>query len=141
MARPLDHLIAVHVFGLEAQTVQPTWYKLPVTLYRYPGDSIWTYSYDDDACNACMHRNGVDDRDGTARPLPFWANEMEYAWEVVEQMKAHGFAFQFSNEGNRNWAHFAKDGAWGEGESAADEPADAIALAALHALGVEVPAP
>jgi len=125
-------LLAQHVFGLEMRVVKPTWYKLPVALFYVPGHYDWIqYSWDADSCNAMMCANGKDGR--SAPSLPFWAEEMEHAWSVVEQMHERGLHLELIGSEGGFTVRFGADTA----SFAAGAP-EAIARAALRAVGVEL---
>lgn len=80
--------VAKHVFGYRMETVQPSWYRLPVHCFYVPSDPNWmVYSYDENACNAMMFRDGKSEKSGYARPLPFWDIQLSDAWEVVHALK------------------------------------------------------
>ncbi len=136
--RQLDLVVAEHVFGLVPRKVKPDWYKLEVTLFSYPNDPLITYSFDENACNACMHRNGVDEKAGTARPLPFWACEDEGATEVVREMEGRGFGWEIRKlaepvDPSRPYeARFCS--ATVDARASAESSARAICTAALRAL-------
>lgn len=75
--RDLDIAIAVEVLGYKKRVLEPDWYDLPVTCFFDP-HGIIEYSYDDRACNAMMYRNGEDESEGFADPLP------SYSWEDAD---------------------------------------------------------
>jgi hypothetical protein len=66
-------LIAEKVFGYQVEVVKPEWYKFEVYLFKDVERDCYLYSLDENACNAMMYRNGVDARDGTLPPLPFYS--------------------------------------------------------------------
>lgn len=90
--RDLDTLVAEHVFGMTVKHLRPDWYhggQSEVVCFYAPNyPDLIAYSWDANACNAMMCRNGRDPNDGTAPPLPFYSVELEPAWDVVEQMRA-----------------------------------------------------
>lgn len=83
--RDLDCLVAEHIFGYTVEEIRPSWYKLPVKLFKM-NDEI-CYSWDANACNACIYRNGVDETLGFVPPLPNYSTEIDVAWEIVTMMK------------------------------------------------------
>ena len=85
-SRELDALVATEIMGLEKQTIQPDWYPHPVDLFIHPKNGLIVYSYDENACNAMMHRNGKDDSDGTAQPLPSFSCDVESLDEILLSM-------------------------------------------------------
>lgn len=88
----LNALVAEKVLGLIRRDIEPTWYQRDgqppriVTLFLHPDSGLVWYSYDKYGCNAIMHRNGVDDKDGSAEVLPSYSEDIAAAWEVVEQI-------------------------------------------------------
>jgi hypothetical protein len=72
--RQLDKLIAEKVFGYEVEMVKPDWYPFEVYLFKWPERGVYAYSLDEDACNARMYRNGVDEREGFLDSLPFYSS-------------------------------------------------------------------
>ena len=146
--REIDVLVAEHVMGFHVERIKPDWYPHEVTLFFRPGNPLVEYSYDENACNAMMHRNGKDDSDGTASPLPFYSEEIEHAWEVVEKLAANGWNVAVETMANTSEApytavSFWRGDDWDTAEAMATDGANtaslAICLAALKALNVEVP--
>lgn len=88
--RELDELVAEQVMGLRVERIKPDWYPVEVALFFRPGNPLVEYSLDERSCNARMFRNGVDEKDGTAPPLPFYSEEIEHAWEVMEKLRESG---------------------------------------------------
>lgn len=84
--RTIDQLVAEHVLKLTVKKIRVDWYQFEIWLFLDP-DGLIRYSWDGNACNAIMNRNGRDESDGVADPLPFFSIETESAWEVVEAMK------------------------------------------------------
>lgn len=75
-----DILIAIKK-GLLPVILYPSYYPTPVLgLFESKNMSI-VYSFDVDACNARMYRNGKDDRDGYAQLLPFFSNPDDEKFE------------------------------------------------------------
>lgn len=85
-SREIDSLVATEIMGLTKKTIQPDWYPHPVDLFFHPDGGFVVYSYDENACNAMMHRNGKDDSDGTAPPLPSFSTDVEYLGELLLSM-------------------------------------------------------
>lgn len=82
--RELDIAIAERVLGMRVERVTPSWYGREVILFYHPDDPLIVYSYDTNACNAMMYRNGVDNTNGIAPPLPNYSQELELAWSEVK---------------------------------------------------------
>ena len=86
----LNFAIAQEVFGMRVEAIEPEWYRQTVWLFFKEGFPNVVYSYDNNACNAMMYRNGKDISGGTAPPLPFWSSEFGGAWEVIAELKQRG---------------------------------------------------
>lgn len=83
--RVVDVAVAEHLIGYRRETVQPSWYRVPVDLFsiEFDGRQEVVYSYDANACNAMIFRNRVDDKMGYAQPLPRYSSEIHVAWVEV----------------------------------------------------------
>lgn len=138
--RTLDCIVAEEVLGLEARWVKPDWYQFEVVCFYQSGFPLMVYSYDENACNACMHRNGVDDSDGTAQSLPHYSGEDSNGveWEVVSAMsERHGCAFKITTlqEGDRvvfECEFTPKEGGKPPASARGEFPQEAICLAAVR---------
>lgn len=104
--RALDALVAEKVLGYHVERITPEWAGREVTLFFRPGNPLVEYSMDGRSDNACMYRNGVDDKDGIAPPLPIYSEDIAAAWEVVEHLKSNGWAIRLSNK-MVDWAWWA----------------------------------
>jgi hypothetical protein len=124
--REIDAKILEHIFEYEVMKVKPSWYDREVTLFRKNGYNH--YSFDTNACNACMSRNGKDDKDGVADPLPHYSSEdMEEVWEVIREItKDENLWFTFTGSKDDWRASFGKFPT-----KKNENPALAICLAAL----------
>lgn len=140
--RELDILVAEKVLGMRIERIQTKWYNHDILCFYEPSCDLMVYSYDENACNAMMYRNGVDERDGVAQPLPHYSLEMETAWEVVEAISKpdagedHGWQVVLSYQhGRRPWVRLVKDrsGFGHNPEAQADTMPRAICLVALLA--------
>ena len=93
---PLICKVAEKVFGYHMEIVRPEWYGgRPVFCFYDPQFSQFgmTYSWDSNACNASMFRNGVGGE--YAEHLPHWDWEDEGAFlEVIENLTAKGYHFR-----------------------------------------------
>lgn len=93
---PLICQVAQKVFGYEMRVVYPEWYKgLPVYCFYDPDFAQFgmTYSWDANACNASMYRNGNDGE--MAEHLPRWDWEDSGTFlQVVERMTERGYHFR-----------------------------------------------
>lgn len=126
----LNVAVAERVLGMSIRRTTPEWYGREVTLFYWPNDPLIAYSWDENACNAMMYRNGKDDSNGTAPSLPFYDSDLDQAWEVVLTLRERG---------GDVWARFdsflrSATPLW---HGSQDDAARAICLAALRA----VPAP
>jgi hypothetical protein len=132
--RQIDIDIASTIFGYTTRVIQPTWYRHEVMLFYRVGDDMPEYSYDENACNAIIYRNGRDDSDGVARPLPFYSNEYEDMRTVLMEMQARDYNAAMSLTGKQWGCHFAvPDGRLGPVEFGEELP-QAVARAALAAV-------
>lgn len=98
---PLLKAIAEDVFGMRVEVSRLPWYaggELDVYLFWEPGSDLVSYSWDANACNAMLFRNGYDRSEGTAKPVPRWDLEIEPAWQVVERLQSLGWGMVASNE-------------------------------------------
>src|SRR5713226_5622656 len=89
--RELDALVAEKVLGMHVERLRPAWYhggQTEVLCFYRPLSPLMVYSLDADACNAMMFRNGVDESDGFAPPLPFYSDNIAAAWTVVEELNS-----------------------------------------------------
>lgn len=68
----------------------PWYHGGPVTGFYEPGNPLMVYSFDAKSCGAIMYRNGVDEKDGTASPLPDYAAQLGDFQEVMDWVKAQG---------------------------------------------------
>ena len=127
----LDRAVAERVLGFRVETVTPSWYgNREVWLFTRPGSTRVDYSWDASSCNACMYRNGVDDTDGTADPLPGYSDNIEAAWEIVDEMIERGFLVAFDRGDTSEWfVRFTRNGV--RTTSTGATPAEAICRAAL----------
>jgi hypothetical protein len=131
MSRDLDVAVAERVLGMHVERIKPAWYPLEVTLFYWPNDPLITYSYDANACNAMMYRNGKDDTAGTAPPLPRYSGDLSAAWEVIAAMKRHPTWSQFDTA-------LVAANVW---RLDSEEAATAICEVALKAVSSEVTQP
>jgi hypothetical protein len=132
-ARELDALVAEKVLGMHVERIRPAWYHggQEVLCFYQPLGTLMEYSLDADACNAMMFRNGVDERDGIAPPLPFYTGDIAAAWEVVAHML-----------GNSDQAAYLRFmGLWQQSGVAApaEIAAERICRAALAAVAIPAP--
>jgi hypothetical protein len=84
--RELDVEVARDVLGCRVETIKPSWYPYEVVLFFRADSPMIEYAWDINSCNALMHRNGVDDKDGTAPVLPSFSEEWEHAGIVIRHM-------------------------------------------------------
>jgi hypothetical protein len=82
---------------MHVERKKPDWYPLEVVLFFWPGEPLVGYSYDKNACNACIWRNGVNEKDGVAPPLPRYSSELGPAWEVVARCRERGLTLDVPN--------------------------------------------
>lgn len=137
--RELDALIAEKVLGFVVKRVKPEWYPAEVTLFCYPNSDLIEYSCDPRSNNAIMFRNGRDDSDGSAAPLPNYSDDIEAAWEVVEHLtRTTKQWFRLEMSCVTNEASFEISGAGdadGDWTAEAETAPLAICRAALKAVG------
>ena len=142
--RKLDALVAEEVLGYRVERVTPEWAGREVTLFFAPGHTLVTYSCDFRSDNAMMYRNGEDDRDGIAPPLPVFSEDIAAAWEVVEHLKDRNWAIRLSNK-TVNWCWWAYVYDYSSADARAEATVQAetaplaICLAALAAVRAPTP--
>jgi hypothetical protein len=73
-SRRVDILVLLQLFELYPVVVFPK----SVLLFINLEEDLVAYSYDNNYCNAMMFRNGQDDTDGTAPPVPCFTDD--YRW-------------------------------------------------------------
>lgn len=140
--REMDEAIAEHVMGWRVERITPEWYGTEVVLFYETDYPLISYSSDARSCNACMYRNGKDDTDGIAPPLPSFSDDIAAAWLVAEAMarlEPHPWMLTLMNwdyYGERTYSARFTSHPLGppHAEASADSPALAICQAALTAL-------
>ena len=102
--RALDAEVAETALGFRVERIRPAWYGREVLCFYRPGSPEMAYSYDDNACNAMMFRNGVDDSAGYALPLPRYHDDTAEAFTVLEALRADGRIIMASvSVGENGW--------------------------------------
>ena len=143
--RELDVLVAEKALGMRVERIRTNWYHHEILCFFEPGCDLMVYSYDENACNAMMYRNGVDESAGVAAPLPYYSGEIEAAWEIVDAL---GLMVCPSLTGNWGAGRFKGTMGLGDGAKRYCEPGTwaesdtaprAICLAALKAKGIAIP--
>lgn len=138
--REKDAVVAEKVMGFRVVTIKPKWYRLPVQCFYEEDSPLIAYSLDANACNAMMYRNGEDDRDGTAPPLPHYTSDESWddLREVVDGVMGSdpprgitGHTFWLERESAGCWVCSF----WGERSAEAPTAPEAVCIAALTALG------
>jgi hypothetical protein len=87
-SRELDVQVASILYHIEH--LHPSWYRYEVLAFYEEGNPLIRYSYDEDACNAKMHANGVNSDDGTADSLPYYSSDPTAFKEVIDYVRKHG---------------------------------------------------
>ena len=129
--RQIDCLVMEKVFGYRVVEKKLDWYRVPVFFFYASNSDVPEYTYDSNACNAMIYRNGRDDSDGTVPPLPFFMCDAEgREWQIVKEMASkHNLELSMTFSGGKFTASFGKP-------VEHKEAASAICLAALLALGL-----
>lgn len=74
MSHRKNILIAINM-GLTPIILYPNWYHLPVLAFYDPENPpLMVFSFDANACNAMMYRNGKNEDAWYADPLPFFSD-------------------------------------------------------------------
>lgn len=110
----LNLAVAEKVLGYRVVKAKPAWYPFEVWCFYAPGDTTeeWmAYSWDQNACNAMMFRNGKDDKAGTAPPLPGYVFDISAAWNVVAEIRERGLLEAFKAHLGDVWASSEEDAA------------------------------
>jgi hypothetical protein len=137
----MDCGVAEIVMGMRVERVFPPWYHdgaIEVSCFYEPNNPLMIYSWDKNACNARMCRNGQNECDGTAESLPFYTADPAAMMDVLERMAQLGYwAVLHYNHTDDFVKHFCvceftKPGH--EPSAAAPTLPWAVALAALVAL-------
>ena len=131
--RELDALVAEKVFGKIIFTyeemrdeAEKIWAKQPHCYQFLRGFNAWK---DDNGTTRCEQRFGR------------FSTEISAAWLVVEKMRQLGWYFEIDC-GNASCTPHARFSVYGKGRGEASDLAPrAICLAALKALGIELPTP
>lgn len=88
--------------------------------------------------NGALCGSKPDGEHGYKYEIPRYGSDIAAAWQVVEEMESCGKRVTIHREGSGDdWAADFGHGYY----AAANEPARAICLAALKAIGVEAPSP
>jgi len=97
-----DILVVKIIFGFREEIITPEWYHgREVHLFyddvNFPG--LIQYSWDSNSCNAQMYRNGKDDSQGIADPLPWYTNTTsdghQFFLPIVERMAKLDYLLRF----------------------------------------------
>lgn len=138
--REKDAVVAEKVMGYRVIVIEPEWYRLPVKCFYEDGCSLIQYTYDANACNAMMYRNGKDDSDGTAPPLPHYTSDE--SWDDLREVaeKVMGDAPPRGITGHTFWLERESAGCWvssfwGRKSGEAATAPEAVCIAAMIALG------
>ena len=91
VGREMDCLVAEKVMGWRVERVRPSWYPVEVLCFYEEWSRNISYTYDERSCNAMLYRNGVDDSNGTAPPLPQFSEDIAATWTVVERLQEQGW--------------------------------------------------
>jgi hypothetical protein len=83
----INLLVQEHIFNMIIIELHLDWYPVPVKCFYYKDSPYVQYSWDKKACNAMIFRNGIDDSDGIAKSIPFYSNEIEAAWMIIEKLR------------------------------------------------------
>lgn len=71
-------------------------YPLKVIGFYEEDNPLMIYSWDKGSCNAMMFRNGENDKDGIAQPLPRYSTSLEAFEEVVSWLRKQAGYLQFT---------------------------------------------
>ena len=124
--------VAEKVFGLHVESVVKKdmgGNNIEVLLFFAPGRRFVEYSFDLNSCNWMMYRNGVDDKNGTAEPLPQYDDDLNWSFDMLERCYHWTLTRNKDSDLYECAAQFTVDSLVAHTEC--DRPAEAIVRAVL----------
>lgn len=146
LPRWVDVAIAEYLLGLKVERRRPKTsadrlYPYEVTFFMEPDSGLVQWTYDDNACNFMAYRNGRDESDGIAKPLPLFVSGLSDSSEVlplIEMLRERGIYVQITSTPEGYLASvWDETNRWAPGGG--DEPQQAVGRALLYLLDEVLP--